>query len=90
MSHEEVQETAVYLVDDDEGSNRVEASVILKEAAAATPLDLGNYLKQKLPWYSVPEKIVLADSFPRTSTDKIDRGELREQARQSNDLRLAG
>ncbi|MBI5302114.1 MAG: amino acid adenylation domain-containing protein [Chloroflexi bacterium] len=77
-----VGECAVYAVPDGEGSQWVEAAVILKKE---TPIpDLRNDLAQRVPPYAVPHKILVLDDFPRTGTGKIDRRALREQAIENN------
>lgn len=79
LSHDQVEETAVFPVADGEGSNRIEAAVILRNGAATTSADLANHLKTRLPWYAVPVKIELVDAFPRTSTGKIDHQKLQQR-----------
>ena len=73
-----VGECAVYAVPDGEGSQLVEAAVILKKEMPAT--DLRTDLARRVPSYAVPHKILVLDDFPRTGTGKIDRRALREQA----------
>ena len=38
------------------------------------------HLKGRLPWYALPASVLVTRQFPRTSTGKIDRRALREQA----------
>ena len=73
-----VGECAVYAMPDGEGSQLVEAAVILKKEMPAT--DLRTDLARRVPPYAVPHKILVLDDFPRTGTGKIDRRALREQA----------
>lgn len=79
LSHEQVEETAVFPVADSEGSNRIEAAVTLKNGVMTTPADLVKHLKAQLPWYAVPSTIDIVDNFPRTSTGKIDRRKLQTE-----------
>jgi acyl-coenzyme A synthetase/AMP-(fatty) acid ligase len=79
LSHEGVEEAAVFAVPDGEGSQQIEAAVILKSEAAHTPVDLTRHISGLLPWYAVPGKISVRKSFPRTAGGKIDRNSLQQQ-----------
>jgi amino acid adenylation domain-containing protein len=80
LSHAQVEEAAVYPVPDADGMQRVEAAVILKAGADALASDLSQHVARLLPWYAVPGKIALVSSFPRTTSGKIDRQQLRKRA----------
>jgi amino acid adenylation domain-containing protein len=80
LAHEGVQETAVYPIPDSEGSNLIEAAVIPRENVSLNETELINHLSGRLPSYAVPVKITIMTDFPRTSTGKINRRELRDQA----------
>lgn len=75
-----VGECAVYAVPDGEGSQLVEAAVILKKEAEATETTLRTEITTRVPPYAVPHRILLMIDFPRTGTGKIDRRALREMA----------
>jgi len=77
LSHGLVQEAAVYAVPDGQGSNQIEAAVVPRRGAALTVSRLVEHLASRLPPYAIPVRIDLVDDFPRTSTGKIDRRELR-------------
>jgi amino acid adenylation domain-containing protein len=80
LSHEQVEEAAVYVVPDGQGSNQIEAAVIATRGASLAPAALEAYLKEQLPSYAIPVKISVTDDFPRTSTGKIDRRALQARA----------
>jgi acyl-coenzyme A synthetase/AMP-(fatty) acid ligase len=80
LSHTLVEEAAVFSVPDAEGSQRIEASVILKAAAEVPTTELAQFISGLLPWYAVPRTITVAHAFPRTASGKIDRRRLRELA----------
>jgi acyl-CoA synthetase (AMP-forming)/AMP-acid ligase II len=80
LAHKGVEEAAVFAVPDNQGSQQIQAAVIPKSQAAHTLADLKNHVSGLLPWYSVPNQIDVMQSFPRTSSGKIDRRRLREQA----------
>jgi amino acid adenylation domain-containing protein len=80
LSHQGVEEAAVFAVHDSQGSQRIEAAVIPKSEAATDIVDLMEHISGLLPWYAVPGKINPMASFPRTTSGKIDRTSLQEQA----------
>jgi amino acid adenylation domain-containing protein len=80
LAHADVDEAAVFAVPDGQGSNRIEACVILKAGVVLTPAQLVEYLARRLPPYAVPAQLSVADDFPRTTTGKIDRRSLQAEA----------
>jgi amino acid adenylation domain-containing protein len=82
LSHDHVEEAAVYPIPDGQGSNLIEAGVIPKNGTNLTPSDLLDHLALRLPTYALPVKISIMSDFPRTSTGKINRRELQALATQ--------
>jgi amino acid adenylation domain-containing protein len=80
LSHDLVEEAAVYPVPDGQGSNLIEAAVIPKSRMGLTSTELIDHLSLRLPAYAIPAKIHITSDFPRTSTGKINRRELQAQA----------
>jgi amino acid adenylation domain-containing protein len=80
LLHRGVEEAAAFAVPESEGSRLIEAAVILKGEAAHTPAELMEHISRLVPWYAVPSKINVIESFPRTASGKIDRRRLQEQA----------
>ncbi|MBN8595717.1 MAG: amino acid adenylation domain-containing protein [Anaerolineae bacterium] len=78
--HPQVDENATYALPLADGNAVIEAVVILKPGAAVTAMELKGHLATHLPPYAVPEKILLMSDFPRTTSGKIDRRALKEQA----------
>ena len=76
LSHEQVEETAVFTIPDGEGSHKIEAAAIMKQGSAITPADLTRHIAKQLPVYAIPGRVVFVDKFPRTSSGKIDRRKL--------------
>lgn len=72
LSHSEVEEAAVYTVNDDENQVLIQAVVILKQNKKIEESEIINHSKKHLPWYAVPQKILVTVEFPRTPTGKID------------------
>ena len=81
-THERVEEAAAYTVTGSEDNASIEAAVILKTRQDHVADELRRHCAQLLPWYAVPESVWLLDSFPRTTSGKIDRRALRGQALQ--------
>ncbi|MEM6254387.1 MAG: amino acid adenylation domain-containing protein [Cyanobacteria bacterium P01_D01_bin.156] len=80
VSHPQVEEAAAYGVPLEGGSHHIEAAVILKPDSALVEADLKQQATAKLPSYAVPERISIAATFPRTTSGKIDRRTLQNQA----------
>jgi amino acid adenylation domain-containing protein len=80
LTHLAVEEAAVFAVPDGEGSQRIEAAVILKSGWDTGEADLSRHLGNQLPPYAVPRPIRLRAAFPRTGSGKIDRKALATEA----------
>jgi amino acid adenylation domain-containing protein len=76
LEYPEIIEAAVYPIQFSVSAKRVEAAIKTKDSTSIDFTDLAAYLKQKLPYYAIPEKIIELDEFPRTSTGKIRKSEL--------------
>ncbi len=85
VSHKQVEEAAVFSIPDAEGSTLISAAVTLKNNQKVAESELINHLKTRLPWYAVPRKINIIQRFPRTTSGKIDRRALQQQAVNSNE-----
>ncbi len=80
VSYELVEEAAVYPIPDGQGSNLIEAAITVKNGADISIEQLEEHIAKRLPSYAMPANIIITDSFPRTSTGKINRRELQSQA----------
>jgi amino acid adenylation domain-containing protein len=80
LSHSGIEEAAAYPVSDGQGSNLIEASIILKHGAVLIQDDIIAHIASKLPVYAIPTRIDILSDFPRTSTGKINRRELQAKA----------
>jgi amino acid adenylation domain-containing protein len=72
-SHEAVEEAAVFASMADPESPELEAAVILKPSGPADTGALRDFVATRMPPYGVPSRIHALDSFPRTTSGKIDR-----------------
>lgn len=75
IKHEAVIETAVMLKDEDDEKQLI-ATVLVDQNLKTTSDDLKAHCKKHLPVYAVPSHILILESFPRTSSGKIDRKEI--------------
>jgi amino acid adenylation domain-containing protein len=71
--HEAVEEAAALALPDGEGSRQIAAMVTLRTRASATPPELLQHARSRLPWYAVPARLDIIEVFPRTTSGKIDR-----------------
>jgi amino acid adenylation domain-containing protein len=78
-SHPQVEECAVYAVPEAEGSQTIEAALIMKAGAQVGEAELRRFLAGLLPPYALPAALVFYEAFPRTGSGKIDRRALQEQ-----------
>jgi fatty-acyl-CoA synthase len=80
MDHPSVAEAAVVAVPDARWQERPWACVVLRPGAD-DPDDLLSPLATRFPTWWVPDRVVLLDALPRTSTGKFDKRALREHLR---------
>jgi amino acid adenylation domain-containing protein len=83
-SHPGVSEAAVVSFDDRERALRIAAFVVGKGSDRLSSVRLKTHCAGKLPLYMIPDRFVLQDKLPRTSTDKIDYQELRRAAQSAS------
>ena len=74
--HPAVREAVAIAREDTPGDRRVVAYIVPRQSHAATPDDLHDFLKDKLPHYMLPAALVVLDALPFTSNGKVDRGRL--------------
>lgn len=80
LGHSGVREAAVIAVPDEIIGNRIKAVVALNEGESLKPVDLQQYCAVRIPKYMIPETIEFCEVLPKTSTGKIDRVRLAQQA----------
>ncbi len=71
-THENVKDAAVFGIKNENGENQIIAEVIPKTDRHFSVDQLKLFLSRHLPSYMIPSQITIAESFPRTSTGKID------------------
>jgi len=75
-SHPQVHEAAVCICENASGVQELIAFVALRVASTITPIDLQDFLRQKLPDVMVPSRVTVVDALPKTPNGKIDRAHL--------------
>ncbi len=79
MTHKDVLEAAVVARRDENGLEKPQAFVVLKEARSTdVDVELIEFVKQKIGKWKYPRWIDVVTELPKTSTGKIQRFKLRE------------
>ena len=76
--HEQIRETAVVPVRDQEGGVSLHAYVVAEGELSLAALE--RHRVERLPRYMVPERFEFRSVLPKTSTDKVDRPALQAAA----------
>ncbi len=79
-AHDDVQEAAAFVVTGDDGLQLIQAAVSLRPNRPAPGEGLTAFAAQRLPSYALPQQISLLQEFPRTTSGKIDRNRLSQDA----------
>ena len=79
MSHQQVIEVCAFVNTGLEGSQHIEAAVLLISGTTLDISELFEHLKSRLPWYEIPTELHLVECFPRTTTGKIHRLQLKSR-----------
>ena len=78
LGHPAVDSAVCFGVPHDMWGEEVEAAVVLRDGAAATPADLLAYCRERLAEFKRPKQIHIAASIPRTATGKVQRRQMAE------------
>jgi len=77
VAHPDVAEAAAIAVPHEKWGERPLLVVVLRPGAAPSCESLREFYRGKLPAWSIPDKVVVADSIPHGATGKILKAELR-------------
>ena len=78
--HAAVSDVAVVAVpaDMEGGEDEVKACIVLNPGQSVSPEELMDWCEHRLPAFAIPRYIEFMDSFPKTPSEKIRKGVLRE------------
>jgi oxalate---CoA ligase len=76
LTHPAVAEAAVFAIPDARMGEDIVAAVVLEPGQTVAARELRDWLLQRLSPFKVPRRIWHVESLPRTSTGKVQRGEL--------------
>jgi amino acid adenylation domain-containing protein/thioester reductase-like protein/FkbM family methyltransferase len=71
--YEQIQANCVVVREDTPGDKRLVAYIVPQPEQTPTVGEVRQFLKSKLPEYMVPSAIAILDSFPLTSSGKVNR-----------------
>jgi acyl-CoA synthetase (AMP-forming)/AMP-acid ligase II len=77
--HDSIKEAAVFGVDDEKFGQRLKA-VVVTNGKKLSEAEVKTYVKSNLAGYKVPRDVEFIDELPRTSTGKVLKRELQEDA----------
>jgi acyl-CoA synthetase (AMP-forming)/AMP-acid ligase II len=73
LAHPEVDDAVVVGVSDEEWGQRIEAAVVLRDAATVDPEELRGHVRARLRGSKTPDRIEVWTEIPRTETGKLIR-----------------
>lgn len=80
LSHAAVKEAVAIAVPDEIVGSRIKAVVAYQDGATLTAPELQQYCSTRIPRYMIPEAIESRGQLPKTSTGKVDRVQLAQEA----------
>jgi fatty-acyl-CoA synthase len=78
MGHPQVAEAAAIAVPHEKWGERPLLIVVARSGCAPAPDDVRAFCRGKMPDWSIPDKVVVADSLPHGATGKVLKTELRK------------
>jgi amino acid adenylation domain-containing protein len=78
--HPQLRQAAVIAMADPDAGVRIVAFVVPRDGTALSVIDLKRFCATKLPTYMSPDRFVIQEHLPQTSTDKTDYQALRTRA----------
>jgi len=79
MAHPAVAEACVVGVADDRWGERPLATVVLREGASATAVELRQFLGETVAGWQLPERWAFIEAVPKTSVGKFDKKRVRAE-----------
>jgi len=82
--HPAVLESAAVRVRSREGEDEVKVFVVLKDGQPLEPAELIDFLVPRMPRFMVPRYVEFAGALPKTATQRIEKGRLRDKGLNEN------
>ncbi len=60
------------------GEDEVKIVVVLKEGEELAPEELLTFCEPRMPYFAVPRYVEFVESLPKTPSEKVQKGKLRE------------
>lgn len=79
LSHPGVAEIAVFAIPSDLGEDSIMACAVLEDGAELTPAELIEFSVPRLPYFAVPRYVEIVDALPKTTTQKVQKADLRRR-----------
>ncbi|MEU0265129.1 long-chain-fatty-acid--CoA ligase [Nocardioides sp. NPDC006303] len=90
VSHPAILEAAVVGIPDDKWGERPKGFVLVRAGASVTESELIDHVRSKIAHYKAPREVEIVEDLPKTSTGKIQKFALREQAWAGHSSRIQG
>ena len=84
MCHPDVEQAAAYGVPHPRLGEDVAAAVVLRPGAKVTPIELREFISQRLAAFKVPRRISIVDQLPKGITGKVQRKRLSETVQEQS------
>ena len=73
LSHPQVSQAAILVVEDEEFAHRMLAAVVLKADSSLEPKELKKWLTQRIERHKIPKEIINVNTIPQNALGKVDR-----------------
>ncbi|TMD96127.1 MAG: hypothetical protein E6I76_08730 [Chloroflexi bacterium] len=77
--HPAVQESAACAVQSELGEDEVKVCIVPQPGAQPTPEEIVDFCSGRMAYYAIPRYVEIVDSLPKTETQRIQYGILRQR-----------
>lgn len=86
VSYPSIEDVGVFAIADASNVKHIYAAVSCHTAVDLNETDVKKHIAKQLPWYAIPQKIMVHATLPRTPTGKVDRNQLMVNFRDASSL----